>query len=110
MNLLDKKQYQAVLINAIGDKGRFEFLVNHNTFKNYVGEPVGNVVKLKATIDVLETFLSVIERDDEEVIEEVQEELTELLTHYRSELEKRAIVKSIIKAIIKNTKENNYVW
>lgn len=88
MNLLDKKQYQAVLINAIGDKGRFEFLVNHNTFKNYIGEPVGHVVKLKATIDVLETFLSVIEREDEEVVDEVQEELTELLAHYRSELEK----------------------
>lgn len=104
MNLLDKKQYQAVLINAIGDKGRFEFLVNHNTFKNYVGEPVGNVVKLKATIDVLETFLSVIERDDEEVIEEVQEELTELLTHYRSELEKARNRKEYYKSYYKEHK------
>lgn len=88
MNLLDKKQYQAILINAIGDKGRFEFLVNHNTFKNYIGEPVGHVVKLKATIDVLETFLSVLNREGEEVVDEVEEEVTELLTYYKNELEK----------------------
>lgn len=104
MNLLDKKQYQAVLINAIGDKGRFEFLVNHNTFKNYIGEPVGYVVKLKATIDVLETFLSVIDREDEEVVEEVQEELTELLTHYRSELEKARNRKEYYKSYYKEHK------
>lgn len=104
MNLLDKKQYRAVLINAIGDKGRFEFLVNHNTFKNYIGEPVGHVVKLKATIDVLETFLSVIEREDEEVVEEVQEELTELLTHYQSELEKARNRKEYYKSYYKEHK------
>lgn len=88
MNLLDKKQYQAILINAIGDKGRFEFLVNHNTFKNYIGEPVGHVVKLKATIDVLETFLSVVNDDSGESDTEVKEGLTELLRWYQKELKR----------------------
>lgn len=104
MNLLDKKQYQAILINAIGDKGRFEFLVNHNTFKNYIGEPVGHVVKLKATIDVLETFLSVVNDDSGESATEVKEELTELLTHYRNELEKARNRKEYYKSYYKEHK------
>lgn len=88
MNLLGKKQYQAILINSIGDKGRFEFLVNNNTFKNYAGEPVGEVIKLRATVDAIETFLSVIKQDDGEFSTEAKEELTELLRGYQSELEK----------------------
>lgn len=88
MILLEKKQYQAILINAIGNNERFKFLVEGNTFKNYVGEPVGPVVKLKATVDVLETFLSVLNHEGEEVVDEIEEEVTELLTYYKSELEK----------------------
>ena len=88
MILLEKKQYQAILINAIGNNDRFKFLVEGNTFKNYVGEPVGLVVKLKATVDVLETFLSVLNHEGEEVVGEVEEEVTELLTYYKNELEK----------------------
>ena len=88
MNLLDKKQYQAILMNSIGDKGRFEFLVNHNTFKNYAGKPVGEVIKLKATVDVIKTFLSAIEHENGEFATETKEEITELLRAYQSELEK----------------------
>ena len=58
MHLLDKKQYQAILINSISDKERFKRLVENNTFKNYAGDPVGKVVKLRAT---LETFLGRLE-------------------------------------------------
>lgn len=88
MILLEKKQYQAILINAIGNNDRFKLLVELSTFKNYVGEPVGLVVKLKATVDVLETFLSVLNHEGEEVVDEIEEEVTELLTYYKSELEK----------------------
>lgn len=88
MNLLDKKQYQAILINSIGDKGRFDFLVNNNTFKNYAGEPVGEVIKMRATVDVIETFLSVVKQEDGEFATETKEELTELLRHYQGELAK----------------------
>lgn len=88
MKLLDKKQYQAILINSIGNSERFKFLVENNTFKNYAGEPVGKVVKLKATVDVIETFLSVVKHDNGEFATEVKEELTELLRAYQSELEK----------------------
>lgn len=88
MNLLDKKQYQAILISSIGNSDRFKFLVENNTFKNYAGEPVGKVVKLKATVDVLETFLSVVRHDNGEFATEVKEELTELLRAYQSDLEK----------------------
>lgn len=88
MHLLDKKQYQAILINSIGDKDRFKFLVEKNTFKNYTGEPVGKAVKLRATIDVLETFLSVVKQEDVDFTEEAKEGLTELLRAYRSDLEK----------------------
>ena len=88
MNLLDKKQYQAILISSICDNEKFKFLVEGNTFKNYAGEPVGKVVKLRATVDVLETFLSVIKQDDGEFATELKEELTELLRAYQSELEK----------------------
>ena len=88
MNLLDKKQYQAILINSIGNSERFKFLVENNTFKNYAGDPVGEVIKLKATVDVLETFLSVVKQEDGEFATESKEELTELLRAYQSELEK----------------------
>ena len=88
MNLLDKKQYQAILINSIGDKDRFKFLVEKNTFKNYTGKPVGKAVKLRATLDVLETFLSVVKQGEVEFTAEAKEGLTELLRGYQSELEK----------------------
>ena len=88
MHLLDKKQYQAILINSIGDKDRFKRLVENNTFKNYAGDPVGKVVKLRATLDVLETFLSVVKQEGGEFTAEEKKGLRELLTHYKSELEK----------------------
>ena len=88
MHILDKKQYQAILINAIGDNDRFKMMVERNTFKNYAGDPVGKVVKLRATLDVLETFLSVVKRDGGEFTAEEKKGLRELLTHYQSELEK----------------------
>lgn len=88
MRLLDKKQYQAILINSIGDKDRFKQLVENNTFKNYAGEPVGKVVKLRATLDVLETFLSVVKQGEVDFTTEAKEGLRELLRAYQSELEK----------------------
>lgn len=88
MHLLDKKQYQAILINSIGDKDKFKSLVEKNTFKNYAGEPVGNAVKLRATLDVLETFLSVVKQGEVEFTVEAKDGLTELLGAYQSELEK----------------------
>ena len=88
MHLLDKKQYQAILINSIGDNDRFKSMVEKNTFKNYAGNPVGKVVKLRATIDVLETFLSVVEQEGEEFTAEEKGWLRWLLTQYQSELEK----------------------
>ena len=88
MHLLEKKQYQAILINSIGDKDRFKFLVEKNTFKNYTGKPVGKAVKLRATLDVLETFLSVVKQGEVEFTEEEKEGLTELLRGCQSELEK----------------------
>lgn len=88
MNLLDKKQYQTILISVIGNKNLFKQLVEENTFKNYVGDPVGQVVKLKATLDVLETFLSFIKQGYGEFTTEAKEELTELLRYYQGELEK----------------------
>lgn len=88
MHLLDKKQYQAILINSICDKDRFKFLVEKNTFKNYTGKPVGKVVKLRATLDVLETFLSVVKQEGEEFTTEEKKGLRELLRAYQSELEK----------------------
>ena len=88
MRLLDKKQYQAILINSIGDKDRFKFLVEKNTFKSYTGKPVGKAVKLRATLDVLETFLSVVKQGDVDFTTEAKEGLTELLRGYQSELEK----------------------
>ncbi len=88
MRLLDKKQYQAILINSISDNDRFKRLVEKNTFKSYAGEPVGKVVKLRATLDVLETFLSVVKQEGEEFTAEEKKGLRELLTHYQSELEK----------------------
>lgn len=88
MNLLNKKQYQAILIYSIGDKDRFKSLVEKNTFKNYTGKPVGKAVKLRATLDVLETFLSVVKQEDVEITTEAKEGLTELLRGYQSELEK----------------------
>ena len=88
MHILDKKQYQAILINSIGDKDRFKLLVENNTFKNYAGKPVGKAVKLRATIDVLETFLSVVRQGRGDFTAETKRGLTELLTRYQSELEK----------------------
>ena len=88
MHLLDKKQYQAILINSIGDKDKFKFLVEKNTFKNYTGKPVGKAVKLRATLDVLETFLSVVKQGEVEFTAEAKEGLRELLRGYQSELEK----------------------
>ena len=88
MHLLDKKQYQAILINSIGDNDRFKMMVERNTFKNYAGDPVGKVVKLRATLDVLETFLSVVEQEGEEFTAEEKGWLRWLLTQYQSELEK----------------------
>ena len=88
MRLLDKKQYQAILINSIGDKDRFKLLVENNTFKNYAGKPVGKAVKLRATIDVLETFLSVVRQGHGEFTAEEKKGLRELLTRYQGELEK----------------------
>ena len=88
MHILDKKQYQAILINSIGDNDRFKMMVERNTFKNYAGDPVGKVVKLRATLDVLETFLSVVKQEGEEFTAEDKKGLRELLTHYKSELEK----------------------
>ena len=88
MHLLDKKQYQAILINSIGDNDRFKMMVERNTFKNYAGDPVGKVVKLRATLDVLETFLSVVKQEHGEFTAEEKKGLRELLTHYQSELEK----------------------
>lgn len=88
MNILDKKQYQTILISVIGNKNLFKQLVEENTFKNYAGEPVGKVVKLRATLDVLETFLSFIKQGYGEFTTETKEELTELLRYYQGELEK----------------------
>ena len=88
MRILDKKQYQAILINSISDKDRFKRLVENNTFKNYAGEPVGKVVKLRATLDVLETFLSVVKQEGGEFTAEEKRGLRELLRAYQSELEK----------------------
>ena len=88
MHLLDKKQYQAILINSIGDNDRFKMMVERNTFKNYAGKPVGKAVKLRATIDVLETFLSVVKQGRGEFTAGAKRGLTELLRGYQSELEK----------------------
>ena len=88
MHLLDKKQYQAILINSIGDKDRFKSLVEKNTFKSYTGKPVGKAVKLRATLDVIETFLSVVKQGEVDFTEEEKKGLTELLRAYQSELEK----------------------
>ena len=88
MKILDKKKYEGILINSIGDNDRFKLMVERNTFKNYAGDPVGKVVKLRATLDVLETFLSVVKQKGEEFTAEEKKGLRELLTHYKSELEK----------------------
>ena len=88
MHILDKKQYQAILINSIGDNDRFKMMVERNTFKNYAGDPVGKVVKLRATLDVLETFLSVVKQEHGEFTAEEKKGLRELLRAYQSELEK----------------------
>ena len=85
MRILDKKQYQAILINSIGDNDRFKMMVERNTFKNYAGEPVGKVVKLRATLDVLETFLSVVKQDSGEFTVEEKKRLREINTHKTTE-------------------------
>ena len=88
MHLLDKKQYQAILINSIGDKDKFKSLVEKNTFKNYTGKPAGKAVKLRATLDVIETFLSAVKQGEVEFTTEEKNGLIELLRAYQSELEK----------------------
>ena len=88
MHLLDKKQYQAILINSIGDKDKFKSLVEKNTFKNHTGKPAGKAVKLRATLDVIETFLSVVKQGEVEFTTEEKNGLIELLRAYQSELEK----------------------
>lgn len=105
MHLLDKKQYQAILINSISDKDRFKFLVEKNTFKNYTGKPVGKAVKLRATLDVLETFLSVVKQGEVEFTEEAKEGLTELIRAYQSELEKVRDRKAYYRNYYKEHKE-----
>lgn len=105
MHLLDKKQYQAILINSIGDKDKFKSLVEKNTFKNYAGEPVGKAVKLRATLDVLETFLSVVKQGEVEFTVEAKEGLTELLRAYQSELEKVRDRKAYYRNYYKEHKE-----
>ena len=105
MHLLDKKQYQAILINSIGDKDRFKSLVEKNTFKNYTGKPVGKAVKLRATLDVLETFLSVVKQGEVEFTTEEKNGLTELLRAYQSELEKVRDRKEYFRNYYKEHKE-----
>lgn len=105
MNLLDKKQYQAILISFVGDSERFKQAVENNTFKNYAGDPVGKVVKLKATVDVLETFLSLIKHNNGGFAVEVKEELTELLRAYQGDLEKARDKKEYHKNYYKKHKE-----
>lgn len=102
MNLLEKKEYETILISAIGNKNLFKQMVDENTFKNYADEPVGNVVKLKATLDVLETFLSVVNQGCVECAEETKEELKELITSYQSELAKARDRKRYQKQYYKN--------
>lgn len=105
MHLLDKKQYQAILINSIGDKDRFKSLVEKNTFKNYTGKPVGKAVKLRATLDVLETFLSVVKQGEVEFTTEAKKGLRELLRGYQSELEKVRDRKAYYRNYYKEHKE-----
>ena len=105
MHLLDKKQYQAILINSIGDKDKFKSLVEKNTFKNYTGKPVGKAVKLRATLDVLETFLRVVKQGEVEFTAEAKEGLTELLRGYQSELEKVRDRKEYFRNYYKEHKE-----
>ena len=105
MNLLDKRQYQAILINSIMDKDKFKSLVEKNTFKSYTGKPVGKAVKLRATLDVLETFLSVVNHEDVGFTLEAKNELTELLRGYRSELEKVRDRKAYYRKYYKEHKE-----
>ena len=88
MHILNKKQYQAILINSIGDNDRFKMMVERHTFKNYAGNPVGKVVKLRANLDDLETFLRIVKQEGEEITTKKKKGLRELLMHYKSELEK----------------------
>ena len=48
----------------------------------------GKAVKLRATLDVLETFLSVVKQGDVDFTMEEKKGLTELIRGYQSELEK----------------------
>ena len=105
MHLLDKKQYQAILINSIGDKDKFKFLVEKNTFKSSTGKPAGKAVKLRATLDVIETFLSVVKQGEVEFTAEAKEGLTELLRGYQSELEKVRDRKEYFRNYYKEHKE-----
>ena len=105
MKLLDKKQYQVILVNSIGDKDKFKSLVEKNTFKSYTGKPVGKAVKLRATLDVLETFLSVVKQGEVEFTTEAKEGLTELLRGYQSELEKVRDRKEYFRNYYKEHKE-----
>ena len=105
MKLLDKKQYQVILVNSIGDKDKFKSLVEKNTFKSYTGKPVGKAVKLRATLDVLETLLSVVKQEYVDFTTEEKEGLTELLRAYQSELEKVRDRKEYFRNYYKEHKE-----
>ena len=86
MIVVDKKQFQQILIMALGDENRTKFVIDNYTFKNYIGEPVTQTIKLRCVQNVLETFLSVVKQDSGEFATQDKEKLTELLRAYQSEL------------------------
>ena len=86
MIVVDKKQFQHILIMALGDENRTKFVIDKYTFKNYIGEPVTQTIKLRCVQNVLETFLSVVKQDSGEFATQDKEKLTELLRAYQSEL------------------------
>ena len=86
MITVDKKQFQQILITALGDENRTKFVMDKYTFKNYIGEPVTQTIKLRCVQNVLETFLSVIKLEDEEVDEELKESVQSLLEAVKNDL------------------------
>lgn len=86
MITVDKKQFQHILIMALGDENRTKFVIDKYTFKKYNGEPVTQTIKLRCIQNVLETFLSVIKLEDEEVDEELKESVESLLEAVNSDL------------------------
>lgn len=86
MIVVEKKQFQQILITALGDEKRTKFVIDKYTFKNYIGEPVTQTIKLKCIQNVLETFLSVITLEDEEVDEELKESVESLLEAVNDDL------------------------